>query len=1110
MWSRCSSAAKDVQALEAKCLLSGTPLSESSVEQPALTSGDANFLAPMSEAGFIQINTVGLQDLSGLSLSQQSQFLYGPQLPGTTSPILSEDLYDEGAGAVWGSLSDEGGPSSYMLDGTGAVDIGVDGIMGTDDIGEEYNATGGAVWGTIADEGVYGADGWDDVPDYGTGGYGDIGVDDVADYGAGDTGVTGTLADNGADYGAGDYGPGDTGYDATGALDSGFDDMGGIFGDGDTGPGDYGPGDAGVSDIPIPDTGDFPGDTGPGDTGPGDADGSDGPTVGIEVPDSEAWEGPYRVSKLDEAKFVLNVTGANPNSAVDVNVKFTGTAKVGTDYEVKDSLGNPVLLMMGIHDEFSTASFHVAAGAGGTWFKIYAVMDGDYDPHETVIVTIVADPDYQIGNTATATAVIEDLTGDLDITSVENEFFLLDEDEEDDPGADLILDDDHDAKQDAPDMVFYALEEHGFDANEDDVLDLRIESHVQGTNDAAIQAAVESFSVDYDPLLIHVWQQGFTAAGIWGWIPLPDDELVSIARNATRNLKVEGVGAGAGTMTLVWHANDPCNWDYVFDTLKYTVWQVDLDINSDNSGGPLQPPSHNAWEEFIESHDHALGTLMYPREYYLATNFPSTANQFQEVSIVASTSHRKGSEIGMTIEISGDSGSGDLQIWSVPSNWPGGLKPWSLETGGHMITPGRMYTVTELSLAVNENRATPRTIWLEGSNAATSLDTYNNIRYAGRPDDAIKATVYAKRGEAWNELRADSVKYLVVNYNTFYPHLQWNIDPLPGVTLPTEFEPGHDRQAEVLRDSMAAGIVYGGAGDGKNVGLLELGRDDLLHLGISDSIIDRILNSNVPGFNAAVYLDLASAGGQLILSFAGTDDGWDAIEDVAQGVGLGGIQYPEAIDIGAAIARADGVRSRGLRITGHSLGGGLASVAYLAARAVDNNSTTGTLSYLHCNTFNAAGVHPASLWKPVNNALVPRIPGIVEAYDAEITEMKIDAWYLSYDILSFVQDNTVAMFQALGNRHKMAGPRISAIDAQLIRNLRRHLAENFHGDSLASLLTLLHQTDLATAQNFWQVSDILLNSHKTRFYYYGLMVIPKSFDDNDIDGLWDIYGGRES
>ena len=72
------------------------------------------------------------------------------------------------------------------------------------------------------------------------------------------------------------------------------------------------------------------------------------------------------------------------------------------------------------------------------------------------------------------------------------------------------------------------------------------------------------------------------------------------------------------------------------------------------------------------------------------------------------------------------------------------------------------------------------------------------------------------------------------------------------------------------------------------------------------------------------------------------------------------------------------------------------------------------------------------------------------------------------------------------------------------------LLDKFHGDSIVNLLELLHGASPATGANFWQVKDILFNSHKTRFYYYGLMVIPNYFDDTDNDGLWDIYGGSET
>lgn len=96
------------------------------------------------------------------------------------------------------------------------------------------------------------------------------------------------------------------------------------------------------------------------------------------------------------------------------------------------------------------------------------------------------------------------------------------------------------------------------------------------------------------------------------------------------------------------------------------------------------------------------------------------------------------------------------------------------------------------------------------------------------------------------------------------------------------------------------------------------------------------------GFAANVYRD---AQGHYVLAFQGTDptslDDWGA--NVQQGVGLLSMQHAQAIGLAQAVAASVG--SDNLVLTGHSLGGGLASTASVA---------TGVPAV----TFNAAGVHP--------------------------------------------------------------------------------------------------------------------------------------------------------
>jgi uncharacterized protein YukE len=94
------------------------------------------------------------------------------------------------------------------------------------------------------------------------------------------------------------------------------------------------------------------------------------------------------------------------------------------------------------------------------------------------------------------------------------------------------------------------------------------------------------------------------------------------------------------------------------------------------------------------------------------------------------------------------------------------------------------------------------------------------------------------------------------------------------------------------------------------------------------------------GFDAAVY---RNDSGQYVLAFAGTSSLTDWGANLQQGVGALSGQHLQAIALAQGLAGAVG--SENMVITGHSLGGGLASTASVATD-------------IPAVTFNAAGVHP--------------------------------------------------------------------------------------------------------------------------------------------------------
>ena len=132
------------------------------------------------------------------------------------------------------------------------------------------------------------------------------------------------------------------------------------------------------------------------------------------------------------------------------------------------------------------------------------------------------------------------------------------------------------------------------------------------------------------------------------------------------------------------------------------------------------------------------------------------------------------------------------------------------------------------------------------------------------------------------------------------------------------------------------------------------------------------------GFAANIYRD---ANGDYVLAFAGTDP--TSVSDWAtnaqQGVGGLSAQHLQAIALAQHLARAVG--SENMVLTGHSLGGGLASTASVATD-------------VPAVTFNAAGVHP-------NTVLAAAALG---HHDAGLSSGQIRNYHVRGEILTTVQN----------------------------------------------------------------------------------------------------------
>lgn len=146
------------------------------------------------------------------------------------------------------------------------------------------------------------------------------------------------------------------------------------------------------------------------------------------------------------------------------------------------------------------------------------------------------------------------------------------------------------------------------------------------------------------------------------------------------------------------------------------------------------------------------------------------------------------------------------------------------------------------------------------------------------------------------------------------------------------------------------------------------------------------------GFKSALY----ERDGSYALSFAGTDGlVWnDNKENVKQGLGARSSQYDTAIKLAVRVRQAVGRNN--LVLTGHSLGGGLASAAAIVTR-------------VNAVTFNAAGLHIQT----VRNY----------GYTFKGANQRVKAYFTAGDQLSLMQDLPTG-FTVFGRMPSAIGQRI--------------------------------------------------------------------------------------
>jgi hypothetical protein len=116
-----------------------------------------------------------------------------------------------------------------------------------------------------------------------------------------------------------------------------------------------------------------------------------------------------------------------------------------------------------------------------------------------------------------------------------------------------------------------------------------------------------------------------------------------------------------------------------------------------------------------------------------------------------------------------------------------------------------------------------------------------------------------------------------------------------------------------------------------------------------------VKNDPKTGFRAVALKSLDPNDKRVIVAFSGSDEGKDWGDNIKQGIGLSTKQYGEAVDFANKWKASDG---NNVILTGHSLGGGLASYASIKTdlRATAVNSAPLALNHLGLNPLKALNI----------------------------------------------------------------------------------------------------------------------------------------------------------
>lgn len=307
------------------------------------------------------------------------------------------------------------------------------------------------------------------------------------------------------------------------------------------------------------------------------------------------------------------------------------------------------------------------------------------------------------------------------------------------------------------------LEETNELTGEDDLVELDLSEMVQ----RVAHLGEGHLILSYDTATVRLWTSATKSSMILPFYGHPEFPEANVKQYELENtVYVEGITPGESHVTLKWLPShvDPwaqgCSVEAVYaGSIEVVVWDMDLNIDSDNNNGTALP-ERSEREEFLEDNEYGLGKLVM-QNYGVV----DAADSFTPLVLhLPQGLNPQDPEARIQLDFDSHSSAGTIALWLMNKSVPE-RNGDTVSEGGHLVESGVEYALSELHYNAYTGEIL---LFIAGMAENPAIKQLKGVEENGKPQEYIETKLLVD-GDV---IVSDQVKYLVSQTDSFFYRFQ--------------------------------------------------------------------------------------------------------------------------------------------------------------------------------------------------------------------------------------------------------------------------------------------------------------------------------------------------